>query len=213
MVAAAAIHRPACRITGEAVFERGSLDPLVELEAWIERLAAGAIGDELDGLEQAASADVADVPVIAEALRQSSLEVTAEIPDPFEQFLFSNDPLHLKRRRAGEGVRHICMSVLESSRALPDRVDDISTCEHRADRLVAAAESLGDGLDIRGNPLLFPRVNRAGAAHAAHHLVENEQSAVPVADVAHGPEVTLRRRYASGGGSDHRLGNECGHRV
>ena len=82
MVATAAIHRPACRITGEAVFERGGLDPLVELEAGIERLAAGAIGDELDGLEQAASADVADVPVIAEALDQSPLEVIAEIPDP-----------------------------------------------------------------------------------------------------------------------------------
>src|SRR5882672_1806908 len=115
MVATAAIRRAAGRITGEAVFERGGLDPLVELEAGIERLAAGAIGDELDGLEQAASADVADVPVIAEALRQSSLEVSAEIPDPLEQFLFSNDPLHLKRRRAGEGVREISMSVLESS--------------------------------------------------------------------------------------------------
>src|SRR6267378_2098436 len=107
MVAAAAIHRPACRITGEAVFERGSLDPL-----------------------------------------------------------------HLKCRRAGEGVREISMSVLESSRALPDRVDDISACEHRADRLVAAAESLGDGLDVGRDALLFPRVKRSGAAHAAHHLVQ-----------------------------------------
>jgi len=97
----------------------------------------------------------ADVPVITEALGQPSLEVNAEIPDSFEQFLFADDPLHLERRCTGERVRHICMSVLESSRALPDRVDDISTCEHRADRLVAAAESLGDGLDIRGNPLLF----------------------------------------------------------
>src|SRR6266436_10454523 len=148
MVAAAAVHRPPDGITGEADFERGGLDPLVELEAWIERFAAGPIGDQLDGLEQAASADVADVPVIAQALRQSSLEVTAEIPDPFEQFLFSDNPLHLKRRRAGEGVREISMSVLESSRTLPDRVDDISACEHRADRLVAAAESLGDGLDV-----------------------------------------------------------------
>src|SRR5712672_4598192 len=210
MVAAAAIHRPACRITGEAVFERGSLDPLVELEAWIERLAADAIGDELDGLEQAASADVADVPVIAEALRQSSLEVTAEIPDPFEQFLFSYDPLHLKRRRAGEGVREIGMSVLESSRALPDRVDDISACEHRADRLVAAAESLGDGLDVGRDAFLFPRVKRSRAAHAAHHLVQDEQGAVPVADLAHCSEVAFGRRHATGSRSDDGLGNECG---
>src|SRR3979409_1810168 len=118
MVAAAAIHRPAGRITGEAACERGGLDPLVELEAGIERVAAGAICDELDGLEQAAPADIADVPVIAETLDQPPLEVIAEIPDPFEQFLFTNNPLHLKRRRAGERVREIGMSVLESSRAL-----------------------------------------------------------------------------------------------
>src|SRR5258707_15136176 len=107
MVAAVAIHRPACRITGEAVFERGGLDPLMELEAGIERRAAGAIGDQLDGLEQAASAHIADVPMIAEALGQSSLEVTAKDLDPFEQLLFADDPLHLERRRAGERVREI----------------------------------------------------------------------------------------------------------
>src|SRR5258708_34250739 len=50
MVAAAAIHGPAGRVTGEAAFERGGLDPLVELEAGIERLAAGAVGDQLHGL-------------------------------------------------------------------------------------------------------------------------------------------------------------------
>src|SRR6266478_1172788 len=113
MVAAAAIHGPGGRVTGEAAFERGGLDPLVELEAGIERRAAGAIGDQLDGLEQAAASDIADVPVIAETLGQPPLEGAAEIPDPFEQLLFTDNPLHLQRRRAGEGVREIGMSVLE----------------------------------------------------------------------------------------------------
>src|SRR3979490_2727374 len=126
-------------MAGEAGFECGGLDPLVELEARIERLAAGAIGDQFDGLEQAAPANIADVPVIAEALGQPSLEVTAEVPDPFEQFLFINDPRPLEPRRAGERVREIGMSVLESSRALPDSVDDITARKHRADRLVPAA--------------------------------------------------------------------------
>ena len=115
MIAAAAIHRPASRITGKPAFERGSLDPLVELEGRIERLAAGTIGDQLDGLEQAAPADITDMAVITEALGQPPLEVTAEIPDPFEQLLFINNSLHLKRCRAGERVREICVSVLESS--------------------------------------------------------------------------------------------------
>ena len=117
MVAAAAIHGPTGRVTGQTAFERGGLDPMVELEAGIERLAAGAIGDQLDGLEQAAPADIADVPVITEALGQPSLEVNAEMPDSFEQFLFADDPLHLERRCTGERVREICMSVLESSRS------------------------------------------------------------------------------------------------
>src|SRR6266481_9500373 len=116
MVAAAAIHRPAGRITGETTFERGGLDPLVEFEVGIERRAAAAIGDQFDGLEQATPADIADMPVIAEALGQPMLELAAENPDPIEQFVFIDDPLHLERRGAGEGMREIGMPVLESPR-------------------------------------------------------------------------------------------------
>ena len=56
-------------------------------------------------------------------------------------------------------------------------------------------------------------MKRAGAAHAAHHLVEDEQGAVTVADLPHRPEVAFGRRHAAGGGSDDGLGNESGHRV
>ena len=85
VVAAAAVHRPAGRVAGKPALERGGLDLLVELEGGIERLAAGAVGDQLDGLEQAAPADVADMAVIAEALGQPPLEMTAELPDAVEQ--------------------------------------------------------------------------------------------------------------------------------
>jgi len=62
-------------------------------------------------------------------------------------------------------------------------------------------------------PSCSPRVKRAGPAHAAHHLIKDEQRAVPVADIAHRPEVAFGRRHASGGRSDDRLGDECGHRI
>ena len=110
-------------------------------------------------------------------------------------------------------MRQIGVAVLERARALPDGVDDLAAREHRADRLIAAAQSLGDRLDVGRDALLLPGVQRAGAAHAAHHLVENQQRAVAVADVAHGAEITLRRRHAAGGGADHRLGDERRHRV
>ena len=61
--------------------------------------------------------------------------------------------------------------------------------EHGPDRLVAAAEPLGDRLDVGRHTLLLPGVQRAGAPHAAHHLIEDQQRAVTVADVAHGTEV------------------------
>src|SRR5258708_7117627 len=52
MVAAAAIHGPAGRVTGEAAFECGGLDPLVELVAGLERLAGGVDCCPLDSPQQ-----------------------------------------------------------------------------------------------------------------------------------------------------------------
>ena len=57
--------------------------------------------------------------------------------------------------------------------------------EHRADRLVAAAEALGDRQQVGHDAFLLAGVQRAGAAHAAHHLVEDQQDAVAVAQFAH----------------------------
>ena len=56
--------------------------------------------------------------------------------------------------------------------------------QHRADRLVAAAEPLGDRHQVGRDAFLLAGVQRAGAAHAAHHLVEDEEDAVAVADFA-----------------------------
>ena len=88
------------------------------------------------------------------------------------------------------------------------RLDDLRRDQHAADRLVAAAQALGDHLDVRRDALLLPGVHRAGAAHAAHHLVEDQQRAVPVADLAHALEIAGQRGDAAGGGADHGLGQE-----
>ena len=80
--------------------------------------------------------------------------------------------------------------------------------QHAADRLVAAAEALGDHLDVRRDAFLFPGMHGAGAAHAAHHLVEDQQRAVAVADLAHALEIARQRGDAAGGGADHRFGEE-----
>src|SRR5215469_16440979 len=64
VIAAAAIHTAAGRVAGEAAFERRSSYFVVELEGGIERPSRRAILDQFDRLEQAATADVADVTVI-----------------------------------------------------------------------------------------------------------------------------------------------------
>ena len=82
MIAAAAVHGSAGRVAAKPAFERGGLDPLVELERGIERRARGAIGNQFDRLEQAAAPDVADMPVIAETLGQPPLEMARRAPSP-----------------------------------------------------------------------------------------------------------------------------------
>src|SRR5262245_20946444 len=100
MVAAAAVRASARGVTAKAAVEGGCLDALVEFERRIERGAGCAIGDELDGLEQAAAPDIADMPVIAEAVGEPPLELSTEILDAIEQLLVIDHPLDLERSRA-----------------------------------------------------------------------------------------------------------------
>src|SRR5215831_5605773 len=51
-------------------------------------------------------------------------------------------------------------------------------------------------------------MQRARAAHTAHHLVENEQHAVAVADIAHAPKITRHRGDRAQGGADDRFGDK-----
>jgi hypothetical protein len=83
--------------------------------------------------------------------------------------------------------------------------------QHRADRLVAAAQALGDGHQVGHHALLLAGVQGAGAAHAAHHLVQDQQHAVAVAHLAHRLEVARHRHQHAGGGAAHGFGDEGEH--
>src|SRR6185437_11750541 len=131
--------------------------------------------------------------MIAEALGQPPLELTPALLDLVEQLLVGDDPLYFQRRRAGERMGQISVAMLERARALPDGVDHAGRREHRTNRLITAAQALGDRLDVGGNAFLLPRIERARAAHAAHHLIEDQKRAMPVANVANRTEITLRR--------------------
>ena len=90
------------------------------LRCRIERFLGSAVGDQLDALEQAAPAHVADEGMIAEALLQPAGEMRALHADIGEQIVAADDPLHGERRRAGERMAGIGVAVLESARAVGD---------------------------------------------------------------------------------------------
>src|SRR5260370_6851534 len=113
MIAAAALHGSARRVAGKPAFERRGLDPLIELERGIERRARCAIGNQFDGLEEAAPTDVADVPVIAEALGQPPLKMIAKVLYPFEQLLFAVNLLPLKPRGTSHRIPRVRISLLQ----------------------------------------------------------------------------------------------------
>ena len=65
--------------------------------------------------------------------------------------------------------------------------------DHRAERDVAGVDALRDGEDVRHDVPVLAREPLARAPEPGHHLVEDEDDAVPVADLADRLEVAVRR--------------------
>jgi hypothetical protein len=93
------------------------------------------------------------------------------------------------------------VAMVEEPAAPLERVDDPFVHQYAADRLVTAAKTFGDRHQIGNDVLLLDRVQRAGAAHAAHHLIDDQQDAVAVADVTDAAEIT---RYRASNPRSHR---------
>src|ERR1700758_2330061 len=138
MVAAATVNRSSGGIACEPLGKGCRLDLLVQLERGIERTFGGAIRHQLDRPEQAASADVADMTVIAETFGKPLLELPAALLDPIEQIVVADDVLHLERGGAGQRMAKIGMAVLERAGATADSLDDLTARQHGADRLGTA---------------------------------------------------------------------------
>src|ERR1700733_8956129 len=75
-----------------------------------------------------------------------------------------------------------------------------------SDRLIAAAEPLAESLYIGCDSFLFPGVQSTRSAAPTHDLVEDEQRAVAVADLADGRKVPGEGGYTAGRRAHHRLG-------
>ena len=111
---------------------------------------------------------------------------------------------------AGDRVVHVGVAVGQRAGPGGHRVDHTLARQGAADRLIARAETLGDGDDVRRRVLRGDRKQGAGPAHAAHHLVGDEQHPVVVADLADAAEIARRRRHAAQGRAGHRLRDKGG---
>ncbi len=94
----------------------------------------------------------------------------------------------------------------------PNGLDDAILDQHGADRLIAGTEPLRHADDVGNDALVLEGEARAAAAHAAHHLVEDEEHAVAVANLANALEVAGHGRHGAERRADDRLGDERHHR-
>src|SRR3954469_5902666 len=184
-----AVDRPAHGIAKWPRLQRRRLHARVHAQRRVERRLALAILDELERPEEAAATDVADMGMAAEVLPQPAFQALAHRPYPREDPVVMQAPLHGERARARRGVPVIRGAVLEEAASRPDRLVYRGRDHRGADRLVARAETLGDQDDVGHHAFRLERPRRAAAAHAAHHLVQDEEDAVAIADLAHAPEI------------------------
>lgn len=81
------------------------------------------------------------------------------------------------------------LEMAKGTSPLVHGLHDVFCNQHARNGSVATAKSFGDGLDIGYHAFLFPCVEGAAAAHAAHDFVEDEKRAVALADGFHCLEV------------------------
>ena len=118
--------------------------------------------------------------------------------------LFDGDDRVGRRGRAGmpaEGV-----DVPENG----ERVDQLRPRDHRAHRHVAGGERFRHRHDVRFDPVVLAGEPGPGATEPGDHLVDDQQDAIAVADLADAPEIRLRRGLHAVRLHD-RLGDECRH--
>ena len=208
MVAALPVDRPAHRVAQEPCLQRLVLYPRVHSQGGIERSFRFAISDEFERPEEAASANVAHVAMLAERATQLVFEALPRRRDLGEHATLAQSLLHCQSAGTGGGMSEVGGAVLEEPAAAGDGFVDRPRHDHRADRLISGAQPLGDRDDVGHDGFALEGPHRSAAAHAAHHFVEDEQDGVP-----HAREVARHRWHAAERRARDRFGDERDHLV
>ena len=110
-------------------------------------------------------------------------------------------------------VAKIGMAMLKEAAPSFNGTIDIGAAEHRANRLVSRTKPLCDCHDIRPDGIRLAGKQMARPAHAAHHLIQNEENAMAVTYFTNPREIALNRGNGAKRRADDRLGNKGHHRV
>src|SRR5206468_6817999 len=101
-------------------------------------------------------------------------------------------------------------SVEECSRTVDDCIHNFRARDDRAQRGITAGEALGGDENIGLDIPVFDSEVAAGASHAGHDLVRDEQNAMAAADLRDTLQISGRRNYRAQGRPTHRFEDESG---
>src|SRR4029079_10621530 len=86
-------------------------------------------------------------------------------------------------RSATDRMRIVGLAVLQCPGAMRDGIINLARADRCADRLIATAETLAEGDDIRDHAVLLARQECPRPAGSAHHFIEDQQDSVAITDV------------------------------
>src|SRR6266566_5797733 len=180
-----------------------------------DRRAGGpeVLGD-LDGSEQSGPRpDRADAGMLAER-RNRRGEHRLERGDALDQLLPLDEVEVRQRHGSGSRMPGVRVAMPEHRRRsrLPERLGHPGPDDDGPDRQVAGAEALGAGDHVRIKTEPLAGEPGADPSVARDDLIGHEQHVVAPADLAHRPQVALRRRVDAAS-ADHGLAEERGDPV
>ena len=101
--------------------------------------------------------------------------------------------------------------MLEGRARVQEGLADVRACRDGAEWRVAAADALAHGQQVGHDVPVVDREGPAGAPEARDHLIDDEQHAVSVADLAHQREVVVRGHERAADRRHDGLRDERGH--
>ena len=175
----------------------------------LERLLRLAVGHELDAGHQAGDPDVADERVLAQPVERRG-ERALERGGPLGQPLALPDPEHGEPGGRGHRVAAEREDVLERGAACLERLADVLPRRDRAERRIPAAHALAHHEQVGHDAPVVGRERPARPPEARHDLVEDQQHAVAVADLADARPVVVLGRDRAADRRDDRLPDDRG---